>query len=162
MENMEYKVVYDHKGFIIEAGSNGWIPDRETATKVLNHQQERALFKDTKLYLIERDALKICRPCRRFKDKEVLNWDYFFVDALSPGDYVEEEIVSEFMDALMPASMRCDCAQLGEAHSIRLDENGKERNTYLTFKRVGEDVYEYCGDCFRGMNKMTGTVPSYI
>ena len=158
----EFKVVYDHKGHIIEAGSNGWIPDREIAEKVLKRQQERTLFKDTRLYLIEKESEKEVMHCRELNGKRILNWDFFYVDAAMPGDYVEDEIVANYMDALMPASMSRSCAQLGEPYSIRIDENGKERNTYLTFKAVKDGVWEYCGDCFRGKNVMTGTRPSYI
>ena len=51
----EYRVVYNHNGYTIEAGQNGWIPSKEIAEKILRHQQNRYYFRNTKLYLEERE-----------------------------------------------------------------------------------------------------------
>jgi hypothetical protein len=58
--------------------------------------------------------------------------------------------------------MRSDCCQLGEPHDSRVDENGKGHNTYETFKRIADGIWEYCGDCFRGENVQRGTEMPYI
>ena len=159
---MEYKVVYDHAGYQLEAGQNGWIPDRRIAERILNNKQSRQLFRDCSLYLIERPSEKTHEPCRTANGRIILNSDHFYVDALEVGDLVEEEIVQDFMDCLPPACMRGDCAQLGEPFSLRIDKDGRTRNTYLTFKSVGEGTWEYCGDCFRGVNVINGERPDYI
>ena len=162
IKKSEYKVVYDYKGHQIEAGQNRWIPDRGIAEKILANFRSRPLYKDRSLYLIEQETERELKPCRSFNGKEVLNRDHFYVDALSVGDYVDKAIVDDFINACMPASMRRDCAQLGEPYSTRVDKDGRHRSTYLTFKQVGDGVFEYCGDCFRGMNKVTGTIPDYL
>ena len=162
MSKKEYKVVYDHNGYQIEAGQNRWIADKGIAEKILANFRKRPLYKDCNLYSIEQDTERVLEPCDTYNGKEVLNPDHFYVDALSVGDYVDEEIVDDFINALPPACMRRSCAQLGEPYSTRVDKEGRHRNTYLTFKEVATGVYEYCGDCFRGENKITGTVPDYL
>lgn len=46
--------------------------------------------------------------------------------------------------------------------SSRIDENGKGRTTYSTFKKVDDGIWEYCGDCFRGENYMHGKDIPYV
>ena len=157
-----YKVVYDHKGYQIEAGQNRWIPNRGIAEKIMANFRKRPLYRDYTLYLIERETERELLPCEKFNGKEVINKDHFYVDALSVGDYVEADIVNDLINALPPACLRRDCAQLGEPYSTRVDKDGRHRSTYLTFKQVGDGVFEYCGDCFRGENKVTGTIPDYL
>ena len=71
-------------------------------------------------------------------------------------------MVDDFMDMLPPACMRSDCMQIGEPVSHRVDEaNGKGKATYSTFKKITEDIYEYCGDCFKGENVQRGKEMQY-
>lgn len=161
----EYRVVYNHNGYIIEAGQNRWIPSKEIAEKVLRYQQNRHYFRDTKLYLEEREMENPTdkAPCTFYDDKIVYNQDWLYFDALEIGDYVEEEVVDNFMDMLPPACWRSDCAQIGEAASHMLDErDGKCKATYATFKRIAKDTWEYCGDCFRGENVQRGKEIPYV
>lgn len=80
-----------------------------------------------------------------------------------PGDWVTQEVVDEYMNALPPACMRSDCSQLGEPYSHREDpESGKFRATYLTFAKVAPGLWEYRGHCFRGENTERGTDPVYL
>lgn len=72
------------------------------------------------------------------------------ISELKIGDLVEQAIVDDFMDCLPPACMTSRCAQLGEPYSMRMDEAGTCRKTYLTFTRVSNNVFRYCGDCFIG------------
>ena len=71
----EYRVVYDHNGFTIEAGQNRWIPSKEIAEKILKHHQSRQYYKDTKLYLEEREIENPRQrtACKMYKDKIVYN-----------------------------------------------------------------------------------------
>ena len=49
-----------------------------------------------------------------------------------------------------PVSMTARCSQMGEPISGRFDpDNHRWRATYETFTKVAEDVWRYCGDCFR-------------
>lgn len=160
----EYRVVYNYNEFTIEAGQNGWIPAKEIAEKVLKHQQNKAYFRNTKLYLEERERTEPFdkADCRTYEGKTVYNEDWLYFDALEIGDYVEAEVVDNFMDMLPPACMRSDCAQIGEAASYMLDErDGKCKATYSTFKLIGKNVWEYCGDCFRGENVQHGKEIQY-
>lgn len=155
----EYRVVYNYNGYTIEAGQNGWIPSRLIAEKILNKQQSRSFFRDTKLYLEEREMETPTdkEPCRFYNDKIVYNQDWLYFDALEVGNYVENEVVDNFMDMLPPACWRSDCAQIGEPAEHMLDKrDGKYKPTYSTFKRIEKDIWEYCGNCFRGENVQKG------
>lgn len=90
-----------------------------------------------------------------FKGKPVWKRDDFTYEAVGIGDYVEQAIVDDAMDCVPPVSMGACCSQMGEPYSIKLDdENGRWRNTYVTFRKVGgewpDGIWEYCGHCFKG------------
>lgn len=163
----EYKVVYNHKGYTIEAGQNGWIPSKEIAEKILTHHQNRPIFFDTLLYLEERERTEPIdkKDCRSYCGKIVYNEDWLYFDALQIGDYVENEIVTNLMDCLPPACMRSDCSQLGEPSSSKIDYDGRCKNVYATFKCVtsgSNSIWEYCGNCFRGENVERGKEIPYV
>lgn len=161
----EYRVVYIYKDSTIEAGQNRWIPSKEIADKILKRQQSKPYFKDNNLFLEERERTEPLNKanCRTYEGKTVYNEDWLYFDALEIGDYVEEEVVDNFMDMLPPACMRSDCSQIGEASSHMLDErDGKCKTTYSTFKRIAKDTWEYCGDCFRGENVQNGKEIHYV
>lgn len=160
----EYRVVYNNKGYTIEAGQNGWIPSKEIAEKILLHQQNKFYFRNTILYLEERERTEPLdkKDCRFYEGKIVYNEDWLYFDALEIGDYVEEEVVDNFMDMLPPACMSSDCFQIGEPASSKIDDDGNYRNTYATFKRVAKDIWEYCGNCFRGENVERGKEIPYV
>lgn len=161
----EYRVVYNHKGYTIEAGQNGWIPSKEIAEKILKNKQKKPYFRNTELYLEEREQTEPInkRDCRTYEGKVVYNQDWLYFDALEIGDYVESKIVADLMDCLPPACMRSDCSQLGEPANHKIDErDGKVKATYATFKVVGNEVEEYCGECFRGENVEHGEEISYV
>lgn len=160
--NKEYKVVYDRKGYTIEAGQNGWIPDKEVAEKILKKKQGQSLYRDNKLYLEERDAKSVPAACQKYNGKRVYNEDLMYFDALEIGDLVEEVIIENGRNTLPPACDRSDCMQFGEAYSTRIDDDGKWKTTYLTFKKVTDGIWEFCGDCFRGENTQTGERPAVI
>lgn len=113
----EYRVVYDRKGYTIEAGQNGWIPDKEIAEKVLKKKQGQSLYRDDKLYLEERDAKRVPAACREYNGKRVFNEDLMYFDALEIGDLVEEVIIENGRNTLPPACDRSDCVQFGGAYS---------------------------------------------
>lgn len=161
----EYRVVYNHKGYTIEAGQNRWIPSKEIAEKILKHKQNKSYFRDTVLYLEERERTEPLdnKPCRTYEGKTVYNEDWLYFDALEIGDYVESKVIDNFMDMLPPACMRSDCFQIGEPANSKIDETtGKERSTYGTFSRIDEDTWMYCGDCFRGENIQRGKNIPYV
>lgn len=98
-----------------------------------------------------------------YNGKEVWTEDSFRTSSIKVGDYVEAAVVDNFMDCLPPACMRSSCSQLGEPYSMRFDsDRGEYRSTYLTFKKIEKDVWQYCGHCFRGENTERGSEPSYI
>jgi len=101
--------------------------------------------------------------------KKVYTMDEFVYDKAQIGDYVEQEVVDDMLDALPPACMRKSCSQLGEPYSHRQDpDTGEWRATYATFKKVagawikGDEIWEYCGHCFRGENVERGKDPVYV
>jgi len=160
----EYRVVYDHNGYTIATGNGYWIPDYETAKKVLETVKARPYFRDNILYLQIRDTDEPLdlEPNGSYEGKPVYNPTTLWWDAMRPGDYVNEEVADDILNALPPACMRRDCLQLGEPNSDRVDEKGKARATYLTLKKVADDVFEFCGYCFRGENTERGTEIPYI
>lgn len=69
------------------------------------------------------------------------------------GTLFTQNVVDLFMDCLPPACMRYDCSQLGEAYSHVKSEEGTLKATCLTFKCVGNDTWQFCGNCFCGENE---------
>ena len=52
----EYRVCYIYNGeYTIEAGSNGWIPSKEIAQKILSNLQRKHLYQDRQLFCDERE-----------------------------------------------------------------------------------------------------------
>lgn len=104
-----------------------------------------------------------------YNGKKVYAADEFVYSKAKIGDYVEQEVGDDMLDALPPACMRSSCSQLGEPHSHRQDpDTGEWRATFPTFKKVcgtwrnGNEIWEYCGNCFSGENVERGKDPVYI
>lgn len=159
-----YEVVYDNRDYTISVGNPCIFPDRTLAENYMRNYQSRPWF-NHELYI--REAVyegKELKPCKEYDGKQVYNQSWYYgTDALKIGDYVEYSIVDDLMNCLMPACMRSDCSQLGEPSSHRVDDStGKVKATYETFKRIASDVWEYCGDCFRGENVRRGTELKYV
>lgn len=76
-----------------------------------------------------------------------------FDDYCFPGDVVGKDLVDYFVNVVPPVTLRYDCVQAGEEHSIERDESGKYRATYLTFSRTGDERCRFDGYCFEGENK---------
>ena len=159
----EYMVVYDRtengETHTLPAGNPEWIPILETAEKILEHRQNDWIYRVHNLYLNTRevDTPLDLKPNGEFNGKPVYNPDTLWWDAMRPGDYVDEDVADNILNALPPACMRSDCLQLGEPFTNRFDETKQKwRETFLTLKRVSDGVYEYCGDCFQGENVMHG------
>lgn len=163
-----YKVMYDIKtvgGDLMPVSADHFfdpVTNRETAERVLANCQNKSLFSDRTLYIKEVETESSEPPLDHLNGFILWDSENFHTDALIIGDYVRESIVDYFVNCLPPACHRRDCTQLGEAHSHRIDENGNARTTYLTFKQVDDDLWQYCGDCFRGENVQRGTKPDYL
>lgn len=157
-----FKVVYYHNGYELCAGNPIVFFNREIAERYKRGWERKSWFNE-KLYVV--DALyegKRPKPCREYNGKTVYNRDHWYYDCAEVGDLVEKEIVEYAIECVPPACMRNNCMQCGEPTDHRIDENGKSRATYETFKRVTDDIYEYCGDCFRGENIMKGKQLPYV
>ena len=153
-----YKVVYNYNGNVLSAGNPIVFPELEIAEKYMKNYKKRPWF--THDLYIEKAVFegKALKDCREYNGNRVYNEDWYYgTDALQIGDLVEEEIVDYLINCLPPACMRSDCSQLGEPANHKVDENGKCRATYETFKRIADDIWEYCGDCFQGENVQRGT-----
>lgn len=83
-------------------------------------------------------------------------------DTMQIGDLVNAEVGEYIINVLPPATMRWNCLQLGEAHSFKIDEEGKARSTYLTLRKLTNDILEFCGYCFRGENVERGREIPYV
>lgn len=96
-------------------------------------------------------------------DRAVLDADTFDITKATPGDLVSQEVVDNYMNALPPASMSFTCAQVGEPYSHEKDpKNGRIRPTFMTFKKVRDGVWEYCGNCFIGETSPRGEEMPYV
>ena len=154
-----YKVVYNHNGYEIEAGQNGWIPSRETAEKILkNKQNDSLLYRDCDLYITEKEVTQEDVPYRdinavnrEYNGKPVYNTETFYFDAAEPGDYVEDKIARDAGECVPTPVYSERLIQCGEPHDSAFDDWSKKwRSTHATFMRVTEDVWMYCGNCFFG------------
>lgn len=150
-----YKVMYMNGKYEISAGNGNEIfPTREIANRYKEHCESYPWWEhECYIKTVEYEG-KPLNPCRKYNGKTVFNSDYCFISSLRIGDYVEKEVVDNLINSVSPACMSDSCSQCGEAVSHEYDENtGKTRATYCTFKKVDKDVWEYCGNCFRGENK---------
>lgn len=162
-ENLKgYEVVYYHRGYRLSAGNLQTFPTLKAAENYKKHYESYPWF-DHELFVeeVEYEGVPLSES-KIYNGKEVIDEDHYFgLDACEIGDYFTEDMIDNFMDMLPPACMRSDCSQIGEPDSQRIDDNGKCKYTYATFKRIAEGIWEYCGDCFRGENIRRGTELPY-
>ena len=160
-----WRAVYNNKGYVSDVGNPRVFHDKEMAelaAKAYDNEPWRHK-NDPKAYVIEGIYKgKKPIPYREYEGKPVYNWSYWTYDR-PIGSLVEEEIVDDLMNCLPPLTMRRDCMQTSEPTTSRYDEkNDKWRNTYTTFKKVAEGIFEYCGDCFKGENVQRGKEMVYV
>lgn len=158
-----FEVVYYLNGIRIPVGNPHKFPIRTAAEKYKKHYESYPwMHHELFIEEIEYDGIPL-GECSIFNGKEVIDKEHYFgLDACEIGDYFTEDMINDFMDVMPPACMRSDCSQIGEPISHRIDENGKSRSTYSTFKQIAEGIWEYCGDCFRGENVKRGTELQYV
>lgn len=78
-------------------------------------------------------------------------------DYCKPGELVEETVYWYFLDIMPPKSMRSGYLQVGEPYDGRLNpKTGKYASTYMTFTKVKDGLWRYCGNCFAGEVTETG------
>lgn len=87
-----------------------------------------------------------------------------FEDYCFPGDMVDGEMVSHFINDLPPALMRSTCTQAGGEFSCEGDERGGYKPTYITFHRIDADGgrWKFDGYCFYGENENRYLRPSRL
>jgi len=158
-----YKVVYYHKDQELSAGNPQIFPIRKAAEVYKQHYgsypwMEHELFVKEVTY----EGVPLGES-QFYNGKEVVDKEHYFgLDAHEVGTYFTEDMVNTFMDVLPPACMRSDCSQIGEPVSCRIDDAGNNKNTYSTFKRIADGIWEYCGDCFKGENIRRGVPLPYV
>ena len=148
----EYHIVYDYNGHQISAmNGDDWIPTKEIAEKLMSRMQEKPYFRGDKLYLIERNNPIQYPEMKMYNGKPVYEYPYLYWDALDIGDLVSADVAHDIENAVPPIMYGGEIIQCGEPHSTELDKKvGKYRSTYLTLRRVNEDVYQFMGFCFGG------------
>lgn len=96
---------------------------------------------------------------KMYNCKVVHTREMWYQDGFKPpiGSYVDEQIVEDLIDALPPTTMTFRFVQSGEAAGVRYDhEKEMWRNTYITYVKIAEGIWEYRGDCFENEYKMRG------
>ena len=158
-----YEVVYDHCGYTLPVGNPIVFPIKELAEKYLNNYNKKP-WMNKNLYI--KEAVyegKELSDCNKYNGKIVYNEDWVLdINCLNVGDYVVKEFVDDLIDTVPPACLRNDCIQCGEPASIMQDELGNSFYTYTTFKKVKDNVWEYCGECPMGKNKIEGKEIIYV
>ncbi len=155
---MGFQVVYYlDNGHRMIAGNPHVFPMYNLAETYKKHYEAYPWF-NHELFIenVEYEGIPLSES-KKYNGKIVVDKEHYFgLDAHEVGEYFAEDMINYFMGLLPPACMRSDCCQIGEPTTSKADENGKYRNTYPTFKRITEDIWEYCGDCFRGENVQRG------
>lgn len=158
-----YEVVYEHKGAILCVGNHTIFPDWQLAEQYKKHYETYSWMSDKTLFI--RETIyegRSLKDCRIHEGKKVYNQSWYFgVDALEVNCFIEEDVVYTLMDIVPPACMRNDFLQLGEPVTERIDDAGNLRPTYTTFQKVADGIWNYCGDCFKGENTVSGTPTPY-
>lgn len=158
-----YQVVYYRNGYRLTAGNPIIFPEKKTA-EIYKHHYESYTWFDEELFIeeVEYEGVPLSE-CKIYNGKEVIDKEHYFgLDACEIGSYFTDDMVSEFMDLLPPVCLRSDCSQIGEPKGERLDNNGNVKFTYSTFKKITNDIWEYCGDCFVGENTRYGNEIPYL
>lgn len=80
------------------------------------------------------------------------DWTTSIDENFKPGDYFDEEIAWDLINAVPPHRFEAGYFQCGEAHSYRPDHTGLTYPTYLTLDRISRnpEVWLFCGYCFDG------------
>lgn len=159
-----YEVVYEHNGTVICVGNRIVFPDQTLAERYKRHYEDYSWMKNKMLFIRETIYKgRTLKDCRMHDGKKVYNESWYFgIDALEIGNLMEEDVVYTLLDLVPPATVTRTYLQLGEPVTTRFDDAGKLRTTYTTFKKVADSTWEYCGDCFRGEDTVSGTRPAYV
>lgn len=148
-----YEVVYYIGDSRISAGNPQIFPTYKMAESYKKHYESYEWF-NNELFIeeVEYEGVPLSN-CKTYNEKEVIDKEHFVsLAACEIGDYFTEEIVNDFMNMMPPVCMRSDCSQIGEPAAHKMNDEGICKATYATFKRIAEDIWEYCGECFRGEN----------
>ena len=139
-----YQVIYYNNGYRLSVGNSQTFPTRKAAETYKKHYELYPWF-NNELFIEEvaYEGVPLSES-KMYNGKEVVDKEHYFgLDCCEIGDYFTEEMIDYFIGLLPPACMRTDCLQLGEARSSRIDEEGKGRTTYSTFKKVDDGIWEY-------------------
>lgn len=154
-----YQAVFNNGDDILPAGSPRIFHDREMAECAANdyNTQPWRSPNDNKAYVIS--AIyegKAPRPCREVDGKRILNADYWTYER-PVGSLVEEKIVMDLADCVPPTTFSNWLIQSGEPH-----DHKEEGPTFATFLKVGKDIWEWRGYCFKGKTEESGTPIPYV
>lgn len=144
-----YKVVYTHKGYELTVGNPYVFHDREMAERYMRGYKAKYGWFDHETYIIDATYEgKRPKPCREYKGKRVYNSDYWTFDGAEVGDLVEDKIVDDMANCVPPTTYTTSLIQCGEPFS-----HIEGKPTYATFKRIDDDTWMWCGNCFKGKDK---------
>lgn len=144
-----FEAVYYNKKCRIPVGNARVYPIRKAAEALKRHYESYPWFDhDIVIEEVEYEGVPL-NESMIHNGKEVIDLDHYFgLDACEIGDYFAEDIINQLVNMLPPVCMRSNYIQIGGSISHEMNENGKNRPTYATFKRISENIFEYCGNCF--------------
>lgn len=150
-----YIVVRDYKGTTLPCGNSIIFHDKEMAERYKESYEQlyKKWNRDDILY-IKTDVYEGKKPVsnKEYQGKRVFVIANWFCDVGKVGDLVEEKIVMDIANCVPPKTFERNFVQCGEP-----DCSAKEGETYATFVKIDEDVWEYRGSCLRGHKEQDWT-----
>ena len=129
---------------------------------------DEKLTPEQRLAIVELVQAKRKKITDRYPVKTYEGWQESglrtFEEYCAPGDMVDGEFVTHFVNDLPSVHMCSTCTQAGGEFSFEGDEHGRYKPTYITFHRIdaGGSLWRFDGYCFYGENKNRCLRPSRL
>lgn len=155
-----FKVVHDYKGNQIQCGNPYVFYDREMAERYRKNYEDlyKSWGNDEIPYIVEAiyEGRKP-KPNKEYQGKTLFIQHNWWGEIGKIGDLVEEAIAMDIANCVPPRTFTRNMIQCGEPASSAM-----EGNTYTTFVKIDDDVWEYKGDCLAGQTEQNWTPISII
>ena len=132
------------------------LPSIKVAENIITRLKERNKncsydFKITK----DSSSDYVPKKQRKFNGKNVINWDFFCMEGLLPGELVEAEIIQEFIRYTGVVTNKDGLVQINDSPFVKEREN-EVHPCFYTFTKIDDKTYEFNGCCFKDETKESG------